>query len=81
MMDAELTTPLIVTFPLCPGLVDTDGSREAIAPFPEFQELLTQMGHKAAPVEDGTRLILEQIDKATRETSGFISEKGETLPW
>jgi hypothetical protein len=62
-------------------MVDTDAAREIAVRLPEFKAVLDKMGLKPAAVEDGSRLVLDQIDKATRETSGFVNEKGETVPW
>jgi hypothetical protein len=79
LRSASLTMLFLVTFSICPGFVDTPGSRAAMKP--EMQAIMDKMGIKAAPLEDGTRRVLEQIDKATRETSDFIDEQGKTLPW
>jgi hypothetical protein len=66
---------------MCPGMIATEGATRALEPHTEFLEVLKSMGFKRASVEDGTRLVLQQIDEATRETHAFISEKGESLPW
>jgi hypothetical protein len=61
-------------------MVDTDmglSAREA----PEFKALLQQMGAKGQAPEESARLILQQIDGATRETNNFVSHEGKTIPW
>jgi hypothetical protein len=71
---------VLVTFPLSPGMVETDMSRTAAAD-PKVQELLKQMGAHAQKVEDASKLVLQQIDAATRETSSLMSHEGKVIPW
>jgi hypothetical protein len=61
-------------------MVETDMSRAAIQ-VPEIQQMLNNMNVKVAQPEHAARLVLQQIDAATRETTDFIDENGNKLPW
>jgi short-subunit dehydrogenase len=67
-----------VTFPICPGPVDTDMAREVIARDPGAGKSPLMEAISAAEVAP---MLLEQIDKSTRETDVFVRHNGETWPW
>jgi hypothetical protein len=56
--------------------VDTDLTAELM----EDPALLETMNITPMTPEVSTRLVLAQIDSATRE-AGFINESGQVLPW
>jgi NAD(P)-dependent dehydrogenase (short-subunit alcohol dehydrogenase family) len=68
-----------VTFPMHPGLVDTGLISTANA-YPELAEMVKSLNLVPLAPEDSARMVLQQIDAATRET-GFINEEGQGLPW
>ncbi|KJA15416.1 hypothetical protein HYPSUDRAFT_207904 [Hypholoma sublateritium FD-334 SS-4] len=73
----------LIAFPLAPGVVTTDAFHEAVAKDESgiFKRLLGQSPHN--PPEEAAKLLVDLIDKATRETSGgeFINIDGSKLSW
>jgi short-subunit dehydrogenase len=67
-----------VTFPICPGPVDTDMSREVHARDSGAGKIPPVGAISAAEVAP---MLLKQIDKSTRETDVFVRHNGETWPW
>jgi hypothetical protein len=61
-------------------MVRTDMSTAATAS-PEAQAVLKQMGAQFMEPEEAARLIMQQIDTATRETNSFMNLTGEVIPW
>jgi hypothetical protein len=70
---------LIVAFPICPGPVDTDMGRD-VNLTPAALAVLEKLGAHMQTPEESSRLVLQQIGAATRET-GFINQDGKPIPW
>jgi hypothetical protein len=70
---------LAVAFPICPGAVDTDMGGNADMT-PAALAVLKKLGAQTKTSEESSRLMLQQIDAATRET-GFTNQDGKPVPW
>jgi hypothetical protein len=68
----------VVTFPICPGPVDTDMGREVLSEDPAASKIELPDILSAAEVAP---MLLKQIDESTRETDVFVRHNGETWPW
>jgi NAD(P)-dependent dehydrogenase (short-subunit alcohol dehydrogenase family) len=83
LMLTSLNIPCVsfaVAVPIHPGMVDTDMTQAAMTD-QSMIELLRKMNLKPRAPEESARLVLQQIEKVTRATTGFISEEGAVLPW
>ncbi|KJA17396.1 hypothetical protein HYPSUDRAFT_192318 [Hypholoma sublateritium FD-334 SS-4] len=73
----------LIAFPLAPGAVATEQFQDAVAQDKAgiFHRFLEQAPPRAP--DEAATLLVDLIDKATRETSGgaFIDVDGSRLPW
>jgi hypothetical protein len=61
-------------------MVDTDLTQVVMAD-PAVQGFLKTVGAHAQQPEESARMLLQQIDMATRETNSFVGHDGKVIPW